>query len=97
MSNDYKFLDSAFWESDALRQLHKVVGDNIIENKAKNVVIFVGDGMGIATITAGRIYKGQKLSQRSTEGYKLSFEQFPFSAFSKVSFLIGWLIKLLIN
>jgi alkaline phosphatase len=27
--------------------------------RAKNVILFVGDGMGIATITAARIYAGQ--------------------------------------
>ena len=29
-------------------------------NRAKNVILFVGDGMGISTVTAGRIYEGQK-------------------------------------
>ena len=28
--------------------------------KAKNVILFIGDGMGISTITAARIYAGQK-------------------------------------
>jgi alkaline phosphatase len=27
--------------------------------RAKNVILFVGDGMGISTITAARIYAGQ--------------------------------------
>ena len=30
------------------------------EPKAKNVILFIGDGMGISTITAARIYEGQK-------------------------------------
>ena len=29
-------------------------------NPAKNVILFVGDGMSIPTITAARIYAGQK-------------------------------------
>ncbi|XP_055677789.1 alkaline phosphatase 4 [Lutzomyia longipalpis] len=44
---------------------------------AKNVIIFVGDGMGMPTITAGRIYKGQKKSQYSGEETQLSFDVFP--------------------
>ena len=33
-------------------------------NRAKNVILFVGDGMGISTVTAGRIYEGQKARRR---------------------------------
>ncbi|WOE75077.1 alkaline phosphatase [Alterisphingorhabdus coralli] len=28
-------------------------------NQAKNLILFIGDGMGVSTITAGRIYMGQ--------------------------------------
>ena len=45
------------------------------EVKAKNVIVFIGDGMGISTITAARIYAGQKLGQ-SGEEYVLPFETF---------------------
>lgn len=30
-------------------------------NRAKNVILFVGDGMGVSTVTATCIYEGQKL------------------------------------
>lgn len=43
--------------------------------KAKNVILFIGDGMGISTITAARIYAGQKLGQTGEE-YVLPFETF---------------------
>lgn len=43
--------------------------------KAKNVILFIGDGMGISTITAARIYAGQQQGQ-SGEEYVLPFEQF---------------------
>ena len=43
--------------------------------KAKNVILFIGDGMGISTITAARIYAGQKLGQTGEE-YVLPFERF---------------------
>ena len=31
--------------------------------KAKNLIIFIGDGMGVSTITAGRIWQGQVAGQ----------------------------------
>ncbi|WP_442872162.1 alkaline phosphatase [Colwellia sp. 20A7] len=50
--------------------------------KAKNVILFVGDGMGISTLTAARILKGQLAGNSGEEGY-LSFETFPYSALVK--------------
>ncbi len=43
--------------------------------KAKNVILLIGDGMGISTVTAARIYAGQKQGQ-SGEEYVLPFETF---------------------
>ena len=48
-------------------------------NKAKNVILFVGDGMGLSTLTAARILAGQNEGKSGEEGY-LSFETFPYSA-----------------
>ena len=53
-----------------------------INTRAKNVIIFVGDGMGIATQTAARILEGQKMGQPGEEN-RLSFETLPYSALSK--------------
>lgn len=50
--------------------------------KAKNVILFVGDGMGISTITAARIYSGQRKGLDG-ESYQLAMEKLPYSAFSK--------------
>lgn len=44
--------------------------------KAENVILFIGDGMGISTITAARIFDGQSKGM-SGEDNKLSFEGFP--------------------
>ncbi len=46
------------------------------------VVLFIGDGMGVSTVTAGRIYAGQKLGLAGEE-HLLSFEQFPDVALVK--------------
>ena len=43
--------------------------------QAKNVILFLGDGMGVSTITAARIFAGQQHGQ-SGEEYELSFDAF---------------------
>jgi len=50
--------------------------------KAKNIILFVGDGMGISTITAARILAGQRQGLLGEE-YQLSFDKMPFSGFVK--------------
>ena len=52
------------------------------KGKAKNVILFVGDGMGISTVTATRILAGQKLGKMGEE-HQLSFDKFPYSGFAK--------------
>ncbi len=52
------------------------------EPRAKNVILFIGDGMGISTITAARIYEGQKRGETGEEN-SLSFERFPNVALVK--------------
>ncbi len=49
---------------------------------AKNVILFVGDGMGISTITAARILDGQNKGMSGEEN-TLSFGRLPFSGLSK--------------
>lgn len=49
---------------------------------AKNIIMFLGDGMSVTTLTASRIYKGQ-MEKRSGENEYLSFEKFPFVGMSK--------------
>ena len=50
--------------------------------QAKNVILFVGDGMGISTVTAGRIYEGQKRGVDG-EANSLTMERLPYAALSK--------------
>ena len=52
------------------------------EAPARNVILFVGDGMGIATVTAARILEGQRRGETGEEN-RLAFEALPFVAFSK--------------
>jgi alkaline phosphatase len=48
----------------------------------RNVIIFLGDGMGVSTVTAARIYAGQAQGGRGEE-HQLSFESFPNVALVK--------------
>jgi alkaline phosphatase len=52
------------------------------EKPAKNIIFFVGDGMGISTVTAARILEGQRRGETGEESL-LSFEELPYVAFSK--------------
>ena len=52
------------------------------EKRAKNVILFVGDGMGVSTVTAARILAGQ-LQGGMGEENMLSFDRFPYTALAK--------------
>lgn len=55
-----------------------------IKRRAKNVILFVGDGMGVTTITASRILAGQlQTPNQGGEENLLSFEKLPYLAHSK--------------
>ncbi|MGH6635166.1 MAG: alkaline phosphatase [Gammaproteobacteria bacterium] len=54
-----------------------------IKHRAKNVIFFVGDGMGVSTVTAARILEGQQMGKPGEE-HSLFFEKLPYVALSKV-------------
>ena len=51
-------------------------------NAARNVILFIGDGMGVSTVTATRIFDGQSKGGSGEEN-ELSFERFPHLALVK--------------
>lgn len=70
------------WKKDGEAAVARAKNLKIKKGKAKNVILFVGDGMGIATLTAARILEGQMRGMSGEENL-LSFEQFPAMALSK--------------
>lgn len=50
--------------------------------KARNVIVFVGDGMSLTTVAAARILEGQRQG-RPGEEQRLSWEDFPATALSR--------------
>ncbi|CAG0922888.1 unnamed protein product [Notodromas monacha] len=75
-----------YWNKLAKNELDKSMKINAKLNvaRAKNVIMFLGDGMSIPTTTAARILKGQLTKIDSTgEEASLVFEDFPHIALSK--------------
>ena len=70
--------EAGFWRSAGRTR----VAERRSDARAKNVILFVGDGMGISTVTAARILAGQ-LAGGNGEENLLSFETFPQLALSK--------------
>ena len=65
-----------YWEKLTMAELENAekVTSNLNKKKAKYSIIFLGDGMGIPTITAGRIYSGQKLGMINAESHKTGID-----------------------
>ena len=68
--------DKSFWMDQGKKDIRKALFRPLNLNKAKNIVFFLGDGMGPSTVTAARIYAGQKLGKLGEE-HSLAFELFP--------------------
>lgn len=65
----------------------KLIKDNVKvkpnTDTAKSAVLFLGDGMGISTVTAARIFDGQQKNMEYGEENVLSWEVFPWTALAK--------------
>lgn len=67
-----------YWQGLAAQTLDQQLESKLRLNTqlARNVMLFIGDGMSIPTITAGRVYLGGEEKQ-------FAFEQFPYVGLSK--------------
>ena len=71
------------WFKQAQEDIAKAKANMPIDKPAKNVILFVGDGMSVGTITAARIFlKGQRRGLMGEE-YRLNMETMPNMALSK--------------
>ena len=77
---DYQQASSWYTSGESL--LAEKLADPRTPKTAKNIILFVGDGMGVSTLTAARILEGQ-LRGESGEENLLSFEAFPYTALIK--------------
>uniref|UniRef100_A0A8V0Z9S9 Alkaline phosphatase n=1 Tax=Gallus gallus TaxID=9031 RepID=A0A8V0Z9S9_CHICK len=71
-----------YWNEGARRRLEAALALQPAAQRAKNIILFVGDGMGLPTVSAARIYKGQ-LAGGSGEESILAMETFPHVALAK--------------
>ncbi|XP_074531987.1 alkaline phosphatase, tissue-nonspecific isozyme [Halichoeres trimaculatus] len=75
--------DPKFWNAWAQRTLkNALMLQSLNTNQAKNIILFLGDGMGVPTVTAARILKGQ-LNGQSGEETQLEMDKFPFVSLAK--------------
>jgi alkaline phosphatase len=69
----------AWWFRDGAAQAAQ---RGAMGGRAKNVILFVGDGMSLTTVAAARILEGQRHGGAGEEN-RLSWERFPATALSK--------------
>ena len=72
------------WGDMAQSELDRALGVTPNTDVARNVILFLGDGMSISTVTASRILQGRQKDELG-EGNYLAFEKFPNSGLIKVS------------
>ncbi|WP_191253652.1 alkaline phosphatase [Kordiimonas sediminis] len=81
-SADFDTGTTESWTKAGQDAIKERLADKPNTKRAKNVILFVGDGMGISTLTAARILEGQLAGQPGEENF-LSFEKFPHTALVK--------------
>ncbi|XP_029473199.1 intestinal-type alkaline phosphatase-like [Rhinatrema bivittatum] len=72
----------SFWNGQAKKAIDAALALKPIHHRAKNLLLFLGDGMGVPTVTAARILSGQ-LQGKLGEENQLTMDRFPYLALSK--------------
>ncbi|XP_064553270.1 membrane-bound alkaline phosphatase [Drosophila montana] len=67
---------TAYWRDQGMQFVKQKLGEQLNQGKAKNVIMFLGDGMGVTTTSAARNLLGG-------EEQSLSFDHFPYTGLSK--------------
>ncbi|XP_005730375.1 alkaline phosphatase, intestinal, tandem duplicate 1 [Pundamilia nyererei] len=74
--------EPAYWDAQARATLDAALRLRPREHQAKNIILFLGDGMGVSTVSAARILRGQ-MDGGSGEETILAMDTFPYVALSK--------------
>lgn len=81
--NDWSIEKNAkFWNEQARLSIEEMLRREENTRVAKNVIMFLGDGMGVTTVTAGRIRKGQTKGLLG-EDFLTEMEQFSHLGLAK--------------
>ncbi|KAM4042553.1 intestinal-type alkaline phosphatase-like [Anomaloglossus baeobatrachus] len=73
---------SKFWNDKMASAIKEAEKLKPIEHRARNLILFLGDGMGLPTVTATRILSGQ-LDEKLGEENELTMDTFPYVGLSK--------------
>ncbi|MCF6288534.1 MAG: alkaline phosphatase [Proteobacteria bacterium] len=79
---EYKKESAQWWYAQGQNKIKELALGNKFPKRAKNIILFIGDGMDISTITAARILEGQQRGESGEEN-QLSFDTFPQTALVK--------------
>uniref|UniRef100_A0A3B4WDF2 Alkaline phosphatase n=1 Tax=Seriola lalandi dorsalis TaxID=1841481 RepID=A0A3B4WDF2_SERLL len=74
--------EPAYWDAQARATLDAALKLHPRNHRAKNIILFLGDGMGVSTVSAARILRGQ-MEGASGEETVLAMDTFPYLALSK--------------
>ncbi|CAK6968789.1 alkaline phosphatase%2C intestinal, tandem duplicate 1 isoform X1 [Scomber scombrus] len=74
--------EPSYWDAQARATLDAALKLRPQEHQAKNIILFLGDGMGVSTVSAARILQGQ-MEGKAGEETMLTMDTFPYVALSK--------------
>jgi hypothetical protein len=74
--------NAQFWKEQGRISIEEALKRRENTRIAKNIIMFLGDGMGVTTVTAGRIRKGQ-VNGELGEDFVTEMEQFPHLGLAK--------------
>ncbi|XP_047992240.1 LOW QUALITY PROTEIN: membrane-bound alkaline phosphatase-like [Leguminivora glycinivorella] len=73
---------AAYWYSEAFAAIDERLVEPTYDEVARNVVMFLGDGLSVPTLAAARALRGQRAG-RPGEEERLSYEHFPVTGLAK--------------
>ena len=80
--------DADYWNDQAQESIEQAIAlETLNIAKAKNIIFFLGDGMGVPTVTAARIRQGQLRGETGEEN-SLAWDTFPYVGLIKVGLKI---------
>jgi len=75
--------DVEFWLEKGNAEIQEALSLTPNTNIAKNIIIMIGDGMSLPTVTAARVYKGQQAGKAEGSSAQLAWEKLPYVGLSK--------------
>lgn len=93
-------MEQRTWYDNAIDELRDSVKFKQNKRQAKNIILFVGDGMGLSTVTASRIYKYGEEGRLSWESFphfgllkvRINLDNYTQSSFEQIHLLINYFL-----